>query len=135
MNERKRTVFFVVLYQLEIIVQIALLWDYKFVSNSEDDYILFKFMSKTSSQLITAFVETRQNMELDADKHRFMEFQETIKSRGQKVKEKLGGAKEEQSFNQAIQLAEKFKMMEDHKISLKEFESKYGTNAKAGLSD
>jgi glycosylphosphatidylinositol transamidase (GPIT) subunit GPI8 len=52
-------------------------------------------MSKTSSQLITAFVETRQNMELDADKHRFMEFQETIKSRGQKVKEKLGGAKEE----------------------------------------
>ena len=74
-------------------------------------------------------------MELDADKHRFMEFQETIKSRGQKVKEKLGGAKEEQSFNQAIQLAEKFKMMEDHKISLKEFESKYGTNAKAGLSD
>ena len=43
-------------------------------------------MSKTSSQLITAFVETRQNMELDADKHRFMEFQETIKSRAQKVK-------------------------------------------------
>jgi len=28
-------------------------------------------MSKTSSQLITAFVETKQNMELDADKHRF----------------------------------------------------------------
>ena len=32
-------------------------------------------MSKTSSQLITAFVETKQNMELDADKHRYMEFQ------------------------------------------------------------
>ena len=32
-------------------------------------------MSKTSSQLITAFVETKQNMELDADKHRYTEFE------------------------------------------------------------
>ena len=54
-------------------------------------------MSKTSSQLITAFVETRQNMELDADKHRLMEFQETIKSRAQKVK--AGVEKKEESFN------------------------------------
>lgn len=80
-------------------------------------------MSKTSSQLITAFVETRQNMELDADKHRFMEFQETIKSRAQKVK--AGVEKKEESFNEAIQLAEKFKVMTDHKISIKEFENKY----------
>lgn len=31
-------------------------------------------MSKSNSQLITAFVETRQNMELDADKRKFSEF-------------------------------------------------------------
>ena len=60
-------------------------------------------MSKTSSQLITAFVETKQNMELDADKHHFTEIQKTIKTRAQKVK--AGVEKKEQSFNQAIQLA------------------------------
>jgi predicted helicase len=60
-------------------------------------------MSKTTSQLITAFVETKQNMELDADKHRLAEFQETIKTRAQKVK--AGVEKKEKSFNQAIQLA------------------------------
>lgn len=42
--------------------------------------------SKTSSQLITAFVETRQNMELDADKRKLNEFKEVIKSRAKKVK-------------------------------------------------
>ena len=72
-------------------------------------------------------------MELDADKHRYAQFEETIKLRAQKVK--AGLEKEEQSFNQAIQLAEKFKLMDDHKIPLKDFEEKYGTSAKSGLSD
>lgn len=31
-------------------------------------------MSKTNSQLISAFVETKQNMELDGDKRKFVEF-------------------------------------------------------------
>lgn len=38
------------------------------------------------------------------------------------------------SFNQAVQLAEKFKSMNDHKISLDKFCEKYKTDAKKGLT-
>jgi hypothetical protein len=88
-------------------------------------------MSKTSSQLVTAFVETKQNLELDRERHRFAAFEETIKNRASRVK---GKVEEEVSFNKAIQLAEKFKLMEDHKIDLPAFERKYGTDLKAGLT-
>ena len=44
-------------------------------------------MSKTNSQLITAFVETKQNMQLDADKRKFGDFTETIKTRAKRVKQ------------------------------------------------
>ena len=53
----------------------------------------FKMLdSKTSSQLITAFTETKHNMDLNADKKRFTDFQEVLKSRAQKLK---GTAKED----------------------------------------
>jgi hypothetical protein len=76
-------------------------------------------MSKTNSQLITAFIETKQNMELNEDKKRYSEFEETIKTRAKKVKAEAG--KEETSVNQAVQLAEKFQISTDHKIPLEEF--------------
>lgn len=89
--------------------------------------------SKTLSQLITAFVQTKQNMELEADKRKFSEFEETIKTRAKKVKaQKAEGAA---SFGKAIQLAEKFKIMTDHKISLEEFQVKFKTNVKTGLTN
>jgi glycosylphosphatidylinositol transamidase (GPIT) subunit GPI8 len=47
-------------------------------------------MSRTSSQLITAFIETKQNMELNEDKKRYSEFEETIKTRAKKVKAEVG---------------------------------------------
>jgi len=50
----------------------CLLRNFPEVDRNSKNYIYYlNFMSKTSSQLITAFVETKQNMELDADKHRF----------------------------------------------------------------
>jgi hypothetical protein len=57
-------------------------------------------------------------MELDADKHRYSEFEETIKTRAKRVKKDLEGPT---SFNKAIQLAEKFKSMNDHKMPIEEF--------------
>jgi hypothetical protein len=38
-------------------------------------------MSKTSSQLITAFTETKHNMELNEDKRRMAEFHDVLKKR------------------------------------------------------
>ena len=87
--------------------------------------------SKTGSQLITAFVETRQNMELETSKNKFADFEHRIKTRASKVKAKKEG--EDVSFNKAIQL-EKFKMMDGHKISLEEFMHRHGTDDKMGLT-
>ncbi len=59
------------------------------ISNKISNFVVvyLNYMkSKTASQLVTAFVETKQNMELEADKRKFSEFQETIKTRAKKVK-------------------------------------------------
>lgn len=87
--------------------------------------------SKTSSQLITAFTEVNQSMQLEKDKKEYAEFEEVLKTRARKVKK---DTEEEQTFNQAIQLAEKFKSMDDHKISLEAFVDKHKTNLKTGLT-
>lgn len=88
--------------------------------------------SKTSSQLITAFTETKHNLELSEDRKRLSEFHDILKKRRVVV---MGDTKAEgPDFNQSIQLAEKFKSMDDHKISFQEFETRYKTNLKTGLT-
>ena len=91
------------------------------------------FESKTSSQLITAFTETKHNMDLNAQKKRFVEFQQVLKSRAKKLKG--SNAQDQPDFNQSIQLAEKFKSMDDHIINLQEFAIRFKTNLKTGLTN
>ena len=42
-------------------------------------------MSRTSSQLITAFTEAKQNMQLNADKKKLVDFQNFLKERRKKI--------------------------------------------------
>lgn len=65
------------------------------------------------------------------DKKRYTQFQETIKTRAKKVKAEK---EEKATFNQAIQLSEKFKKMTDHKLPIEEFEALFHTNVTTGLS-
>ena len=68
--------------------------------------------------LIQAYTETKHQMELSNDRKKMADFHEVIKKRRIQVR---GETKEQQTFNQSIQLAEKFKSMEDHKIPIEEF--------------
>lgn len=71
--------------------------------------------SKTSSQLITAFTETKHNLQMSEDKKRLADFTDVLKKR--RVQVEGGKPKDGPDFNQSIQLAEKFKTMDDHKIT------------------
>ena len=87
---------------------------------------------RTSSQLITAFTETKHNLELGEDRRRISDFHDVLKKRRVQV---MGEKpKEGPDFNQSIQLAEKFKTMDDHKISLDEFCVRFKTDLKKGLT-
>lgn len=89
-------------------------------------------MSKTSSQLITAFTQAKQEMQLDADKHKLIGFQKFIQERRERLKI---GKPQEATFEKALSQAEKFKTMDDHRIDLKEFCSRMGTDSVNGLTE
>ena len=71
-------------------------------------------------------------MQLDADKHKFIEFQKFIQERRERLhvdQAKDGG------FDKALMQAEKIKTMDDHRIDLKEFCLRLGTDPVNGLTE
>lgn len=90
-------------------------------------------ISRNASEIISLFTTANQELQLESDKKDLKKFKDTIEKKHKKI---LGeGYKAEVSLNQNIQNAERFKNMEDHRITVEEFEVKHGTNKDRGLTD
>jgi len=94
--------------------------------------------SRTNSQLIQAFTQARQEMELETDKKRLAQLSAATAQRRQDRDEKFGSKDTKSSKKKsgnALSAAEKYKSMDEHRIELEELFKRLSVDPKAVIEN
>lgn len=90
-------------------------------------------MNTANEELIANFNFRQAEFELDDIKDKYRNFTEALKHRHFKIEKSQ--PHEEAQMNRGISLLEKYKHMDQHRISLGQFAEKYTTNIRDGLTE
>ncbi|CAD8084939.1 unnamed protein product [Paramecium sonneborni] len=92
-----------------------------------------KAWSRSASQIVTMFTQAQQEMELIVAKRQFDEMSKELKQRREQIYGRMKGVPKIEKKPESSGKQEKFKSMDEHKITLQELENKMQTNIINGI--